>query len=233
MKTLYPAESRGKGDYGWLKTRYSFSFGNYYNPERLGFGALQVINDDRVEAGTGFDFHSHDNMEIITIPLSGALLHKDTMGNSKTVSTGEVQVMSAGSGVTHSEWNASSSEAVELLQIWVATSVRDVAPHYDQMGLDENMNNTWQNIVSPYPGNGGLWIHQNAWFSRGRFDAGSKGNYTLKNPNHGVYLFVIQGQVSVGGQVLHARDAMEITGEDHIELIPQTASDILLIEVPL
>lgn len=233
MVKIQRSGDRGSGDYGWLKTRYSFSFANYYNPDRMGFGALCVINDDSVQAGNGFDFHSHDNMEIITIPLSGALLHKDTMGNSEVVSAGEVQVMSAGSGVTHSEWNASENEPVELLQIWVRPNKDNVAPRYDQMVYAEGVANEWQTLVSPHPSEEGLWIYQDAWLCRGQFEEGFRARYDLNNPGHGVYLFVIHGEVEVVGEVLGSRDAVEITGEKAVQCTFYKPSDVLLIEVPV
>lgn len=233
MYNIQRAQDRGKGDYGWLTTRYSFSFADYFNPDRMGFGVLRVLNDDRVDAGTGFDFHSHENMEIITIPLSGGLLHKDTMGNSEVVSAGEVQVMSAGSGVTHSEWNSLETEAVELLQIWIHPNQYNVQPRYDQMAYDTTQFNVWQTIVSPHPGSQGLWIYQDAWFARGQFEQGRQGEYIPKDPGHGVYLFVIQGEVEVGGQILQSRDAVEITNEVIIRFVSKQASDILILEVPM
>lgn len=234
MKTkLYPAKTRGTADYGWLKANYSFSFANYYNPERIQFGALRVLNDDTIDASRGFDMHHHNNMEIITIPLAGGLKHKDSMGNASVIKAGEIQVMSAGKGILHSEYNASDKDPAQILQIWVFPDKNNVEPRYDQKVIDmSKAKNSFHTIVSPVPSDDGVWIHQQAWFSISETDKDVSLNYHFKSQNSGVYLFVIEGEVKVGEQVLGRRDALGITETDSFELESLTQSKFLLMEVP-
>src|SRR5688572_5326587 len=196
MKTvLHTANSRGHADHGWLNAYHSFSFASYYDPARVHFGALRVLNDDTVDGGMGFGMHPHDNMEIITIPLSGELEHKDSMGNTGVISKGEVQVMSAGTGVHHSEKNKNANEQVKLLQIWVFPNKKNVKPRYDQKAFDLSASkNQLVNIVSPMGEATGLNIHQDAWFHLGKFDKDTNTSYTLKDKQHGVYAFVLDGE---------------------------------------
>ena len=210
MRTIYhAADSRGDANHGWLKSKHTFSFANYHNPERMGFGALRVINDDFVIAGQGFGKHSHRDMEIISIPLSGKLGHGDNIGNNGIIETGEIQVMSAGTGITHSEMNADDHEAVSFLQIWVIPNKMNAEPRYQQIRMDELMKpNAFNQILSPNSDDAGVWIHQDAWFSMGDFDKGVTETYQLKNPNNGVYIFVISGKVVINGNTLDTRDGL-------------------------
>jgi redox-sensitive bicupin YhaK (pirin superfamily) len=231
---LHPSQTRGHADRGWLKAYHTFSFADYYDPARVHFGALRVLNDDTIAGGHGFPAHPHDNMEIITIPLAGVLEHRDSMGNAGVIRKGEVQVMSAGTGVTHSEANADASGVLQLLQIWLFPKNKNVAPRYQQIALpDENAKNNWQQIVSPNEDDAGAWIHQNAWFHLGRFDAGSETEYQLKNDAHGLYVFVIEGEVEIEGQTLSRRDGLAITQADSVAVRVIADSEILLMEVPL
>lgn len=235
MKTIiHKSESRGNANHGWLNANHSFSFASWYNPERMNFGALRVLNDDVVSAKMGFGTHPHDNMEIITIPLEGGIEHKDSMGNSGIVNAGEVQVMSAGTGIQHSEVNKNKDQAVKLLQIWVIPNKRNVVPRYQQIEIKslEEKNNFFQ-ILSPNQDDQGVWIHQDAYFSMGNFDKGTSDSYKLNNKNNGIYLFVIEGSVSIEGSILNKRDAMGITNADQIELLSESNSKVLLMEVPM
>ena len=235
MKTvLHKAETRGSADHGWLRTYHTFSFANYYNPDRVHFGTLRVLNDDYVEGGKGFGMHPHDNMEIITIPLEGDLQHKDNMGNSEIIREGDVQVMSAGTGVYHSEFNPNEDRAVTLLQIWVFPNEKNVTPRYDQVSIrDIARENEFYQILSPNPEDQGVWIHQNAWFSLGRFEAGKIAEYCLNDKKNGVYVFVIEGKVTINGQRLVRRDGLGIWNVSELEVTSETASRILLMEVPM
>ncbi len=232
---LYKANERGSRDHGWLKTRYSFSFSDYYDPQKIHFGALRVLNDDIIAAGMGFATHPHDNMEIITIPLEGALAHKDSMGNASIIRHGEIQVMSAGSGITHSEFNANEDATVKLLQIWVFPDKKNVTPRYGQLEIDlAQMRNKLLQLVSPYPEDEGLWIHQHAWFFMGRFDAHVEKEYAFRKQGNGVYVFVINGSFTVNGVNLDDRDALGLWDTDRISIQTNKAdSQILLMEVPM
>ncbi len=233
---LFEANSRGKADYGWLKANFSFSFGNYYNPERVQFGMLRVLNDDTIDGGTGFGTHPHDNMEIITIPLEGGLKHRDSMGNEGVIRFGEIQVMSAGTGVQHSEMNASQNEQAKTLQLWVFPDKEDVKPRYDQKSFDiENQINTFVNIVSPKDKNDGnaLWVHQQTFFNLGIFEKNTSITYTINIPENGVYLFLIEGEIEVDNQILKQRDAMGIIDIDLFEIKINLKAKILLVEVPM
>ncbi|MCU0417978.1 MAG: pirin family protein [Cytophagaceae bacterium] len=232
---LHTADSRGTADHGWLQSFHSFSFAHYYNPDRIHFGALRVLNDDTVQGGNGFGKHPHDNMEIISIPLEGDLEHKDSMGNTTVISAGDIQVMSAGTGVFHSEFNKNPDQAVKFLQIWIFPNVKNVTPRYDQQSLQlKDRENVWQQILSPSPNDAGVWIHQDAWFHIGRFDAHQSSTYTLKKQGNGVYVFVLQGSWSIEQTELNTRDAIAITDASTIHLTalsPQ--AEALIIEVPL
>lgn len=235
MKTTYhPANSRGHANHGWLDTYHTFSFANYFDPQRMGFGALRVLNDDTVAGGMGFGKHPHDNMEIISIPTSGALRHGDSMGNEGVITAGEIQVMSAGTGVFHSEKNDNAHEPVKFFQIWVIPNKENVAPRYDQLRISDFAKpNDFQQIVSPNPDDEGLWIHQNAWFYLADFKAGTQKEFRLHSPENGVYLFVIQGQAKVGEQLLNQRDGLGIEQTESFVLQAEKDSQILLMEVPM
>jgi redox-sensitive bicupin YhaK (pirin superfamily) len=236
MKTnLYKAETRGHADHGWLDTHHTFSFANYYNPERIHFGALRVLNDDIVQGGEGFGRHPHDNMEIISIPLKGSLRHGDSMGNGGVINAGDVQVMSAGTGVFHSEFNADKNEEVNFFQIWVFPNKKGVEPRYEQKQMDflQHKNELCE-IVTPEPTDHSLWIHQDAWFNIGSFDGGEEAEYTLKNPKNGVFAMVIQGGFDVAGTELDRRDGIGIWDAGKIKFKSLgDDSRILLIEVPM
>lgn len=232
---LHKAETRGHANHGWLDSHHTFSFANYYNPERMHFGVLRVLNDDVVDAGKGFGTHPHDNMEIISIPLEGDLEHKDSMGNVATIRQGDVQVMSAGTGIFHSEYNKNKDQRVKFLQIWVFPNKRNVTPRYDQITLKtaEKKNQLFQ-ILSPNANDDGVWIHQNAWFHMGNLDAGFKTEYQLKGgAGNGVYVFVIDGNVSVGDQPLQKRDGFGIWNVEKISLKADSNAKVLLMEVPM
>ncbi len=232
---LHRADSRGQANHGWLQSFHTFSFANYYNPERMNFGVLRVLNDDTVQAGRGFGTHPHDNMEIISIPLEGDLEHKDSMGNVAVIRNGDVQVMSAGTGIYHSEYNKNSDKTVKFLQIWVFPNKRNVTPRYDQITLNlADRKNKLQQILSPNPDDEGVWIHQNAWFHIGTLDEGFETTYTLKGGNgNGVYIFVLNGDVTVNGQALHARDGFGIWNTEQFDLKADSAAEVLLMEVPM
>lgn len=235
MRTIYhAADSRGDANHGWLKSKHTFSFANYHNPERMGFGALRVINDDFVIAGQGFGKHSHRDMEIISIPLSGKLGHGDNIGNNGIIETGEIQVMSAGTGITHSEMNADDHEAVSFLQIWVIPNKMNVEPRYQQIRMDELMKpNAFNQILSPNSDDAGVWIHQDAWFSMGDFDKGVTETYQLKNPNNGVYIFVISGKVVINGNTLDTRDGLGVWDTKNFTMDVLDGAKVLLMEVPI
>lgn len=232
---LHKADTRGHADHGWLDSRHTFSFANYYNPERMHFGVLRVLNDDRVDPGRGFGTHPHDNMEIISIPLEGDLEHKDSMDNVTVIKEGDIQVMSAGTGIFHSEFNRNDDRDTRFLQIWLFPRSRNVAPRYDQVTLNtSDRYNRLQQVLSPDPDDEGVWIHQDAWFHMGRFDKGIDTGYSLKRSGNGVYIFVIKGNVTVEGQELAARDGLGIWNTASIRLTT-TANDteILLMDVPM
>ncbi len=230
---IHKADTRGLADLGWLQAHPTFSFGSYYNPERMGFGALRVLNDDVIAGEMGFGDHPHDNMEIITIPLEGALAHRDSLGNEAIIRAGEVQVMSAGTGLYHSEYNAEADQPVKALQIWVYPNKRNVEPRYDQVKVDTRERNVLHQVLSPYPGGPGVWIYQNAWFSMGTFDEGTETVYSLRQKENGVYVFVISGSVMVNGQTLAARDGMGIQHASLLSLKAGTDAEVLLMEIPM
>lgn len=232
---VHTANSRGSADHGWLKTFHTFSFANYYDEQRMNFGALRVLNDDVVDAGRGFGTHPHDNMEIITIPLEGSLAHKDSMGNSSVIKTGDIQVMSAGTGIKHSEFNNSNDLPVKLLQIWVLPDKRNVKPRYDQITLNiADRKNNLQQIVSPDPKDAGVWIHQSAWFHLGTFDNDFTTSYQLKKKGNGVYIFVIGGSAKIGNKLLQRRDGLGIWDTDSFSITSMASNtELLLMEVPM
>ena len=232
---VHKAESRGDENHGWLHSRHTFSFAGYHNPERMHFGTLRVLNDDYVAPGMGFDTHPHNNMEIISIPLEGDLEHKDSMGNVTVIKNGDVQVMSAGTGVSHSEYNHNSDAPVKLLQIWVFPNQKNVQPRYDQITLDPTKRkNKLQQIVSPNANNDGVWIHQNAWFHLGTFEQNNSAEYQLKEKGNGVYAFVLKGRFTIGKTVLNERDGLGIWETDSISIhANDNNSEILLMEVPM
>ena len=235
MKTIiHKAESRGHINHGWLDTYHTFSFANYYDPERVHFGTLRVINDDTIAAGEGFGQHPHDNMEIITIPLYGDLEHKDSMGNHGIIHHGDIQVMSAGTGIFHSEFNANKEIATQLLQIWVFPDKKNVTPRYDQISLvDIAKSNGLYQILSPNANEAGVWIHQQAWFHLGELSEGWTGTYSFKGQNTGVYLFVIEGNITVVGQTLNRRDGIGISETNAIDISTTSQTQLLIMEVPM
>ncbi|MGC6422121.1 MAG: pirin family protein [Flavobacteriaceae bacterium] len=236
MKTvLHKAETRGHANHGWLQSYHTFSFSNYFNPERMQFGALRVLNDDTVAPGMGFGTHPHQNMEIISIPLEGDLEHKDSMGNTSVIRSGDIQVLSAGTGITHSEYNKNQDKSVKFLQIWIVPNRHEVTPRYDQITLNsKDRQNQLQQILSPYPDDAGVWIHQNAWFHQTRLDAGNKLQYTLKDEkNNGVYAFVIDGALAINELNLSHRDGLGIWDVDALTLEAKDTVELLLMEIPM
>lgn len=234
-KIVYKAESRGQANYGWLKANYSFSFASYQDSQRVHFGALRVLNDDTIQAGTGFGEHPHDNMEIITIPLRGALKHKDSMNHEEVIGVNEVQVMSAGTGIFHSEYNASKTEDINLLQIWIFSKDRNVKPVYDQKFFNpEAAENNWQLLVNGFnePKREALQIHQDAKISRVFLAAGDEINYQLKPSSFGSFVFVIEGDVEIENETLSKRDAMGISGMNEFSIKAKSDAYVLNIEVP-
>ena len=231
---IHRANTRGHADHGWLNSFHSFSFAQYYNPERMNFGVLRVLNDDAVSAGKGFGTHPHDNMEIISIPLHGDLEHKDSMGNVQVIRENDVQVMSAGTGITHSEYNRNLDKDVRFLQIWVFPNKRNVTPRYDQLSFPkEARHNQLQQILSPNADDAGVWIHQDAWFHLGSFDKGFESTYTLKKPGNGVYVFVLEGSIKTNGTQLQRRDGMGVWDTEKISFEASEKTEILVMEVPM
>jgi len=231
---LHKANTRGHANHGWLDTHHSFSFANYRNPERMNFGVLRVLNDDVVSGGRGFARHPHDNMEIISIPLSGALKHEDTLGSKHVIRKGDVQVMSAGSGIYHSEKNDSSNEEVRFLQIWMFPNARNVQPRYDQISYDPaDLKNNLVQVLSPHQDDAGVWVHQNAWFHLGELDKGFRTTYQLKGQSTGVYAFVLEGDVTINGQALNKRDGFGVWDTKGIDIHADEEAQLLLMEVPM
>ncbi len=232
---LHKANTRGHASHGWLESYHTFSFADYYDRERMGFGVLRVLNDDSIAGGMGFGAHPHRDMEIITIPLEGDLAHEDSMGNSETIHAGEIQVMSAGTGVRHSEYNASEGKEVKLLQIWIMPNKTGLTPRYQQITLNtEDRGNKIQQILSPTETEGEVWIHQNAWFHLANFTKGHSMNHELKdNKNNGLYIFVISGELKVNDQELSTRDGYGVWSTDSVTLTALEDSEFLLMEVPM
>ncbi len=231
---FHKANSRGFADHGWLKSFHTFSFANYYNPERMHFGALRVLNDDIVAEGMGFGTHPHDNMEIISIPLEGDLEHKDSMGNIAVIKHGEIQVMSAGSGITHSEYNRNQDKPAKFLQIWVFPNKKNVTPRYDQIKIDiEARKNNFDQILSPNSNDSGVWIHQDAWFHLSNFEKGFKKTYNFKKEGNGLYVFLLNGQLNIANQNMDSRDGLGLWNMKSIEIEATENAEFLLMEVPL
>lgn len=232
--TVYKAADRGSADYGWLKPNYYFSFAQYHDPSKVHFGLLRVLNDDFVDGGGGFPTHPHDNMEIVTIPFTGALQHKDSTGGNGVIKAGDIQIMSAGSGVRHSEFNASATEPVTLFQVWVFPKVRNIKPRYDQRTFDiSDRANKWQVVVSPREADNALWINQDARFSLTNLDAGKEISYSTAFKGNGIFLVVINGSVEVNGQVLNKRDAIGISEADEFSIKATANAELLAIEIPM
>jgi quercetin 2,3-dioxygenase len=231
---LHKAHSRGHARHSWLETHHTFSFANYYDPRRMNFGVLRVMNDDIIAPSMGFGMHPHQNMEIITIPLEGQLEHKDSMGNQAVIETGEIQVMSAGKGIYHSEYNHSRTHFVKLLQIWMFPNQQNVEPRYGELKLNPaDRHNNFQQILSPNPDDAGVWVHQDAWFHLGTFDQNIDIEYVMKNPQNGLYIFIIQGSAKIGEQVLERRDGYGIQNMEKIQVHALEKTEILLMEVPM
>ena len=231
---LFPADQRGHAQHGWLESYHSFSFASYYNPECMHFGALRVLNDDWVAPGMGFGTHPHDNMEIISIPLSGDLEHRDSMGNRSVIKEGEIQVMSAGTGITHSEYNPNSDREVRFLQIWLFPRSKNLTPRYDQKTIADLLQpNELSVVLSPNAQDKGVWIHQDAWFSMGEFDQSTELIYESKKSGNGAYLFLLEGSVEVEGHNLGRRDAIGVWNYEQLALRTSPGTRLLLMDVPM
>lgn len=232
---LHKAESRGHANHGWLDTHQTFSFASYYNPERMHFGVLRVLNDDVVDPSKGFGTHPHDNMEIISIPLEGDLQHKDSMNNVAIIKKGDIQVMSAGTGIYHSEFNNNTDKQVKFLQIWLYPNKKNVTPRYDQISLKlKDRHNRLQQILSPNSNDEGVWIHQQAWFHLGVFDNNFTANYAIKKAGNGVYAFIIKGSFLINGSMLNEKDGLGIWNVKNLDITSQANdSEILVMEVPM
>lgn len=233
-KIIHKATSRGHANHGWLESHHTFSFARYYNPERMNFGLLRVLNDDIVAPGMGFGAHPHDNMEIISIPISGELAHQDSTGNKKVIQTNDVQIMSAGSGLTHSEFNNSKTDKVNFLQIWVFPKEQNITPRYEQKTFKpEDRQNKLQTVVSPEKDAESIWINQDAWFTLGTLKAGFAEDYKLHKTGNGVYAFVIDGEVEIDGEKLGKRDGMGISDTDTLTIKTSADAELLLMEIPM
>lgn len=230
---IHTADSRGHADHGWLKSYHTFSFAGYFNPERVHFGALRVLNDDYVAPGMGFGKHPHENMEIVSIPLEGKLAHEDTTGAKGIIEKGEIQFMSAGTGVYHSEMNGSSSEAVKFLQIWIIPNKMNIEPRYGQMNYELN-DNEIKTLIQPNAEEGTLNLQQNAWFKLAKFDEGKSVSVPVEDPkNNGIYLFLLNGNIEVDGHKLTTRDAIGIWETEKIEIKTNEKSEFLIMEIPM
>ncbi|WP_026810740.1 pirin family protein [Arenibacter latericius] len=234
-KVIHKADTRGNADHGWLKSRHTFSFANYYNPERMNFGVLRVLNDDTVSESMGFGTHPHRDMEIVSIPLEGDLKHQDNMGNETIIKAGDIQVMSAGTGVMHSEYNNNPDQPVKFLQIWVIPNKQNVQPRYDQITLNTaDRKNKLQQVLSPNADDAGVWIHQNAWFNMTNLDKDKEVQYNLNDAeNNGVYAFILKGDVTINGEKLNERDGLGIWDVDALDIKADSDTEILLMEVPM
>ncbi len=232
---LHKANSRGNANHGWLNSYHSFSFANYYNPERMHFGVLRVLNDDTVSPGMGFGTHPHDNMEIISIPLEGDLEHKDSMNNVSVIKHGDIQVMSAGTGIFHSEYNRNKDKEVKFLQIWVLPNKKSVTPRYDQITLDlKDRENKFEQILSPNANDAGVWIHQDAWFHLGKFEKNKKTDYSIKKKGNGVYVFILNGSATIENIALEKRDGLGVWDTDKITVTSNVDNtEILLMDIPM
>lgn len=233
-KTVHRSESRGFADHGWLQSRHTFSFASYYNPDMIRFGLLRVLNDDIVAGGKGFGTHPHDNMEIISIPIYGAIEHKDSMGNTSVIRAGEVQIMSAGTGITHSEYNHSPTEPVNFLQLWIFPKKKNAEPRYEQKILDlDKMYGSFLTIVSPDGSENSVHINQDAWLSMAEADAMQQLTYTQRFAGNGLYLFVIEGSVEAAEEVLHERDAVAVSDAESLTVKALSRTKLLMIELPM
>ncbi len=235
MKTvIHPSSARGKVDFGWLNSRHSFSFGHWHDPEKVHFGALRVLNDDIVKGGAGFGEHPHDNMEIISIPLTGSLAHKDSTGTDGIIQPGDIQIMSAGTGIRHSEYNASKTEPVNFLQVWIIPKKEDIQPRYDQRHFEAAAQaNQWQVVISPDASENAMWINQDARFSLSELQAGKVIDYAVKFPDNGVYIFVIEGAVEIDNNTIAKRDAIGVYSTSRFSIRATQDSRLLAIEVPM
>lgn len=235
MKTIvHKAASRGHANHGWLNSHHSFSFANYYNPERMNFGTLRVLNDDTVAEGRGFGAHPHSNMEIISIPLEGDLKHMDNMGNSTVIKEGDIQVMSAGTGVEHSEYNNNMDSLVKFLQIWIYPNKNNVTPRYDQISIEDiKTRNKLYQILSPNPNDQGVWIHQDAWFHLGEFDKETTETYNFKKEGNGVYIFILNGNLEIDANDLMDRDAIGVWDTNAFSIRVKSDTKFLIMEVPM
>lgn len=231
---FHKADSRGNANHGWLQSRHTFSFAHYHDPERIHFGALRVLNDDYVAPGMGFGTHPHNNMEIISIPLEGDLEHKDSMGNTTVIRNGDVQIMSAGTGVSHSEYNKNKDKPVKFLQIWVFPKEQNVSPRYDQITLNRpDRKNTFQQIISPNADDEGMWMHQESWFHLADFDKDTEKKYDFKTKGSGLYIFNLKGNIKVNGQEMAGRDGLGIWDTASVNIAAVTDAEFLLMEVPM
>ena len=231
---IHKADTRGSANHGWLNSHHSFSFANYYNPDRMSFGLLRVLNDDVVKAGMGFGTHPHDNMEIISIPLEGDLVHKDSMGNMGVIKEGDVQVMSAGTGISHSEYNNNKDREVKFLQIWIFPKEKNVTPRYDQVSIRNlRKENQFYQVLSPNKVDQGVWINQDAWINLGNFTKGNLDHYKIQKTGNGVYIFILEGEVEINGEQLEKRDGIGIWDTDSITVKATKNARVLLIEVPM
>ncbi|MDB5191249.1 MAG: pirin family protein [Segetibacter sp.] len=234
MKTIFhKASERGHANFGWLDSHHSFSFGQYHNPAKVHFGALRVLNDDIITGGSGFGAHPHDNMEIVSIPLAGALEHKDSTGTKEVIRQGDVQIMSAGTGLQHSEYNHYSDKTTNFLQVWVIPKKRNIDPRYDQKTFNaEARKNTFQIVVAP-DNESAVWINQDAWFSLSDIQGGKKITYKVKKEGNGVYVFLLEGTVTINDQVLKKRDALGISEVQDFDIEASADAQLLLIDVPM
>ncbi len=231
---IHKANTRGNANHGWLNAYHSFSFANWYNPERIQFGVLRVLNDDTIAGGMGFGTHPHDNMEIITIPLEGDLAHKDSMGNEATIKTGDVQVMSAGTGIKHSEFNPNSDLQTKLFQIWLFPNKQNVTPRYQQITLDKSLQkNAFAQVLSPNENDEGVWIHQDAWFYLSDFDKDFSKKLSLKKEGNGFYIMTIEGEIEINGEKLEKRDAIGIWDTTELEIKANSSAKFLVMEIPM
>ncbi|QSS97203.1 pirin family protein [Psychroflexus sp. ALD_RP9] len=234
MKSTYHnAHNRGKTNLGWLDSKHSFSFGQFFNPQLTNFGLLRVLNDDVVAPNMGFGKHPHQDIEIISIPLDGSLRHRDNMGNETIIKEGEIQVMTAGTGIEHSEFNNSKTETVNFLQLWIFPNQKNLKPRYDQQKISNRIKNDWQQILSPYPDDSGVWIHQKAWINLGEFTEATSINYNCHVEANGVYFFIIEGEAEIATQQLGKRDAIGIWAFENLQVKTQSHTKILAIEVPM
>ena len=233
QSVIHKADTRGHADHGWLDTHHTFSFAGYYNPERMHFGVLRVLNDDIIDGGTGFGKHPHDNMEIISIPLKGALEHQDSMGNTHVIKENDIQVMSAGTGVAHSEKNGGSGET-NFLQIWVFPNKKNVEPRYDQKTFSpDQKKNKLLNVLSPDKSDDTVWIHQDAWFHLGNLEKGFSTSYSIQKEGNGAYFFILEGEVKIGDQILGKRDGIGIWETDSIDIEASQDAEVLVMDVPM